>query len=339
MLRSCRKTEIYSVSMIDGKRALLLSDEGMNLEITPAGTTLGAGKAYTVVRESGTTSNPGVYSQPTALYEITLDGSNRTRRLFEMRPYETPPLLNRQAEKAVFGGFLDGKYMVLVYDVSTWNLIHSWDLRKLTEKHCPVCTPTFYGWLADGNRLFFSVSIDGDDNDEEAEKRSVPGTYIAADDGTDLGAIPTDAGQLAQPGYTRWSDYIGGEPPFLIGQMPDGDYLFLDHAVQTEQIPKRPISPDSFLVITAPDFKSKKQIALQLSNIEFPFYLSSSGKYLAYVEDRQTPNYRSGRHLWGLDLESGAKKELLATPPPPPGLPTSPEPNEVFTLLGWLDSK
>lgn len=94
-----------------------------------------------------------------------------------------------------------------------------------------------------------------------------------------------------------------------------------------------PMSPDSFLVITAPDFKSEKQIALQLSNIEFPFHLSSSGRYLAYVEDRLTPNYRNERHLWGLDLESGAKKEFLATPPP--GLPTSPEPNVVFTVLGW----
>lgn len=91
----------------------------------PTGTTLGAEKAYTagVVREWRTTPNPGVYSQPTALYEITLDGSNRTRRLFEMRPHEMPPLLNRQAEEAVFGGFLDGKYMVLVYDVSSWRSI------------------------------------------------------------------------------------------------------------------------------------------------------------------------------------------------------------------------
>ncbi|HEV3254085.1 MAG TPA: hypothetical protein VG033_06740, partial [Candidatus Acidoferrales bacterium] len=40
MLRGFRKTEIYSVSMIDGKRSLLFSDEGMNLEIRPVGATL-----------------------------------------------------------------------------------------------------------------------------------------------------------------------------------------------------------------------------------------------------------------------------------------------------------
>ena len=42
MVRGFRKTEIYSVSMIDGKRSLLFSDEGMNLEIRPTGATLGA---------------------------------------------------------------------------------------------------------------------------------------------------------------------------------------------------------------------------------------------------------------------------------------------------------
>src|SRR5271166_5871622 len=46
MVRGFRKTEIYSVSMIDGKRSLLFSDEGMNLEIRPTGATLAANKTY-----------------------------------------------------------------------------------------------------------------------------------------------------------------------------------------------------------------------------------------------------------------------------------------------------
>jgi hypothetical protein len=44
MLRHTRKTEIYSVSVADGKRSLLFSDEGMHLETQATGTVSGSGK-------------------------------------------------------------------------------------------------------------------------------------------------------------------------------------------------------------------------------------------------------------------------------------------------------
>ena len=100
-------------------------------------------------------------------------------------------------------------------------------------------------------------------------------------------------------------------------------------------MPKAPIEPESFLVITGPDFKSKKQIPLHKVNVG-SFYLSPSGKYLAYVEERQIPITRTERHLWSMDLESGAEKEMLVIPPPNPL--TFQEPNVSFTILGWLDN-
>jgi len=327
MLRGFGKTEIYSVSMIDGKRSLLFSDEGMNLEIRPAGATLGANKAYItgVMREWRTTPNIGAYSEPPALYEVSLDGSNRFRRLVEIQTNQSPTPLNPQAKKMVFGGFVSNdKYVVSIYDLQTWKLLRSWEL---THTHCPDCVPVSYGWLADGNRLFFNLDVGGD----ESSYHDVPGTYITAEDGTDLGGIPMNAGQLQLPGYTREEVVT----PLLIGQLPDGDYLFRDYGLKKGPLPKAPIEQESFLVISGPDFKSKKQIPLRKVRVG-SFYLSPSGKDLAYVEERQVPNYRTERHLWSMDLESGAEKEMLVTPPPNP--PSFPEPNVSFTILGWVDN-
>jgi hypothetical protein len=327
MLRGFRKTEIYSVSMIDGKRSLLFSDEGMNLEIKPTGATFGANKAYVigVMHEWRTTPTPEVHSEAPGLYEVNLDGSNQFRRLVEIQTDQLPALLNPQTKKMVFAGFVsNNKYVVSIYDVPTWKLLQSWELG---QTHCPDCVPISYGWLADGDRLFFNLDLEGD----ESTSQDVPGTYIKAADGTDLGGIPMHVGQLQLPGYNRQSDAT----PFLVGQLPDRDYLFRDYALKKGPLPKAPIGPESFLVITGPDFKSKKQVPLHKVNVGY-FYLSPSGKYLAYVEERQVPNYKTERHLWSMDLESGAEKEMLVTPPPNP--PSLPEPNVSFTIVGWLDS-
>ena len=327
MLRGFRKTEIYSVSILDGKRSLLFSDEGTNLEIRPTGATLGANKAYAtgIMREWRTTPTPGAYSEPPAIYEVSLDGSNQFRRLVEIQPNQSTAILNPQTKKMVFGGFVsNAKYVVSIYDVPTWKVLRSWEL---TQTHCPDCVPISYGWLADGDRLFFNLDLGGD----ETSYHDAPGTYITAEDGTDLGGIPMHVGQLQLPGYNRQNDAT----PFLIGQLPDGDYLFRDNGLKKGPLPKAPIQQEAFLVMTGPDFKSKKQIPLHKVGVGF-FYLSPSGKYLAYVEERQVPNYRTERHLWSMDLESGAEKEMLVTPPPHP--PSFPEPNVSFTILGWLDS-
>ena len=70
----------------------------------------------------------------------------------------------------------------------------------------------------------------------------VPGTYITAEDGTDLGGIPMHAGQLQLPGYNRESDVT----PLLIGQLPDGDYLFRDYGLKKGPLPKPPIATGIF---------------------------------------------------------------------------------------------
>jgi hypothetical protein len=313
----------------------LFSDAGLNFEISPANPAFGAGKAYVagVEREWRTIPNAGAYAEPSAIYEISLDGSNRFRRLFATRPNQMPVLLNRAGQKAVFESFEEGRYMVFVYDVLPWKLLRTWDLTELLKAHCPVCLPTSYGWLANGDRLFFNLDLGDEDDDEDVaagttKTHNAPGTYITADDGTDLGGLPPHAGHLALPGYILQENAL----PSLIGQSPEGNYLFRDFVLKKGTLPNASATLESFLVYTAPDFKPIKHIPLQKLRIG-PCTLSPSGKYLAFIEDRQVPNYRTERHLWGMHLESGAEKELFVAPPPNP--PTSPEQNVTLTVLGW----
>ena len=324
MLRNTRKNEIYSISVADGKHSLLFSDEGMHLEIRAWGTVSGGAKAYTtgVWRERRTTPNPGFYSDE-GIYELTLDGSNRFRKIADDQK-QGRPVLNRQGTKAALVSWENDKFAVSIYAVPDWKLLAAWDFGKLVQTHCPACTPTSYGWLADGNRLYVELVVAGEDDDDSANANH-PGTYILSGEGADLGAIPPQTGAFQVPGYFH--------PNFLerqfVGQLPDGRYLFLDYRVKQGN---HPAQTEPFLLISGLEAKLQKYFPLK-----FPVggYISPSGKYLAYLERRQTPDYRSEIHLWVKDLESGEEKELLATPPPNP--PTSPEPNVALSVLGWIN--
>ena len=84
-VRAYIKTEIFSVSMADTKRSLVFSDEGPYFEIIPGGMVVAGDEAYAsgIEREWRTGPTPGVYDGRPSVYELTLDGSNRYRKLFE----------------------------------------------------------------------------------------------------------------------------------------------------------------------------------------------------------------------------------------------------------------
>jgi len=326
MLRGTRKTEIYSISAAGGKPALLFSDEGPHLQIMATGTVASDGKAYIAGswRERRTIPTPTVTSEE-AIYEISLDGSNHFRKIADAQPNQPPAILNSQSTRVAFEAFNHGKFVVSIYAVPEWKLLHTWDLAKLMQTHCPACNPLSYGWLADGKHLYIELGLAGEEEGDLASANT-PGTYLLSEDGTDLRSVSPQTGALQLPGYIQ--------PKFIdrhfLGQLPDGSDLFQDYAV-----PKGgPFwNPKPFLIVAKPGSDSQKQFPLKFAiGRGFP---SPSGKYLAYIEDRQTPN-RTELHLWVKDLESGAEKELFAVPPPNP--PASPEPNLILSILGWINN-
>lgn len=328
MLRGLVKSDIYSVSPMDGQRSLLFSDDDMDLEISPMGGVVGANKAYVnaVEREWRTGPTPGAYAEPAAIYEVNLDGSKLFRRHIQKQENQSPILVNRQQTEAVIQTFVDGKYVISTYEFPSWNLLHSWDLTKLTTIHCPACMPLSFGWLADGKRLFFYLDL-VDDDGEDPSPKDIPGLYLSSDEGNDLGALPPVKGTVDLPGFAR-ANYLTQD---LLGQLPEASYLFQGYASREGAARG---NPEPFLVIYDSESRQQKQFPLRPRIRPGSYSISPSGRYLAFVEDRLTQNYRTEGHLWITDLESGEERELLKTPAPNP--PTSLEPNVAVTLLGWL---
>lgn len=328
MLRGLAKSEIYFVSPSDGQRSLLFSDQDMDLEISPMGGVVGANKAYVnaVEREWRNAPTPGAYANPAAIYEVNLDGSRLFRRLIPKQENQSPIRVNRQETEAAIQTFVDGKYVISTYEFPSWNLSHRWDLTKLTAIHCPACMPLSFGWLADGKRLFFYLDL-VDDDGEDPSPKDVPGLYLSSEEGNDLGAIPPVKGTVDLPGFAP-ANYLTQD---LVGQLSERSYLFQGYASRQGAATG---NFEPFLVIYDSDSRHQKQFPLRPRIRPGSYSFSPSGKYLAFVEDRMTPGYRTENHLWIIDLESGEEKELLKTPAPNP--PTSVEPNVAVTVLGWL---
>jgi hypothetical protein len=331
MLRQRRKTEIYSVSMTDGKSSLLFSDEGMNFEVIPV-----HGLGYPVVTRGKALvkgvewswrgqPRPGAMATPQGAYEISLDGSNRFRRLFDTLPDMGPIMFNPAGTRAAVYSMDSsaGEYAAFIYDASSWKKLQTLNLTKDFQRHCAACGTSFGGWLPDGNRLFFWLGPGADDPGDNGMN------CIVSADGADLGCIPPSAGQLQLSGYTRGSD-----APRLLAQSSDGDYFFLDSASETVPPPGAPRGDADFVVITGNDFKAAKQLQLPSPDL-LDIVASSSGRYLAYFVTRLTPNSKTGYHLLLKDLQTGAEVEPYKVPPPHP--PSVPEPDISVTILGWLE--
>jgi hypothetical protein len=326
MLRSARKTEIYSLSVATGKSTLLFSDEGPYLEIKAAGALSSDHKAYYVgVWRERRTAPSAVVSSEEAIYELSLDASNKFRQVADAQPNQPPAILNPQSTRAAFEIFKEDKYVVSIYSVPEWKLLRTWDLNKLMQAHCPACTPITYGWLANGRRLYFEITEVGDDEEATAPTNK-PGTYLVSEDGADLGRVSPQIGAVPFEGYTH-ANFTEGH---FLGQLPDGSDLFQDYAVKKGG-PASELRP--YLFVTNSDPKAQKQFPLKFAiGRVVP---SPSGKYLAFLEDRHTPDYRTEVHLWVKNLATGEDKEVFAAPSPNP--PNSPEPNVNLSLLGWLN--
>ena len=325
MMRGTRKTEIYSLSLITGKSTLLFSDDGPHLEIRNAGALAAGGKAYYlgVWRERRTTPSPMVAAEE-GIYEISLDGSNHYRKVAGAEPNQPPAMLNSQSTRAAFESFKEGKYVVSIYALPDWKLLSTWDLSKLMKAHCPPCTPVTYGWLADGKRLYFEITEVGDEEEATAATNR-PGTYLVSEEGADLGRVSPLSGNVPFDGFIHANSVEG----HFLGQLPDGSDIIQDYAVKKGG-PASELHP--YLIVSRSDQKTQKQYSLKFAFTRA--VPSPSGKYLGFIEERHTPEYRTELHLWVKNLATGEDKEVFAAPPPNP--PNSPEPNVTLSLLGWL---
>jgi hypothetical protein len=117
----------------------------------------------------------------------------------------------------------------------------------------------------------------------------------------------------------------------LLGQLADGSFAFQAHAIKREH----PSKAEALVAVSKPE-SGVHEVQLPAEPHAGTQYLSPSGKYVAYIEERTTPDYRRELHVWVKDLHNREQKDLFVAPPPNP--PASPEPNETVTILGWVDN-
>lgn len=338
-LRNYSKTDIYLVSMPDAKTSRVFSDEGPYFEIIPpvfggpGAMVVAENKAYASGIERGSSSVPALSSLPAlyagrrAVYELALDASNKYRKLFEIQKeaqYGAARLfISPSGTKIGYVSVVKEHDVVFIHDVATGALLKSWDATNLFRQ-CFDCPIVSMGWLADGNRLFFSL-----DSGEESGPQSKVGTYIVSEDGGVLDRLPLEQGQFQMQGYRN----ITGSPPTLLGQSAKGSYIFHDIARKNTGL-----QAERFLVITTPERKVLGQIPLH--SLEEPpgmesRQLSGSGKFLAF-SDPLLKNYEREEHVWGMNLETREEKELITLPART--IPSS-EPKVTLNILGWLEER
>ena len=342
MVRQRIRTEVWSVSVKDGKRERLFSDGGMSFEIVP-GVDMGApvNGARNVAYVRGIDyawqgppkrATQESYEPPSGIYEVALNGSNRFRRLFDAPQNMALATVNAAGTRAAVSGWEDNGagYFLYVYDLPSGKLLARTDIKKILQAHCGECIPGGAGWFADGKRLFFTME-EGDADDPPGPGAEVtPGNYMVSAEGGDLGGFPARTGEVNLQDYWRNPSVA----PYLIRQTENGNYVFHDSASKKDLLP-RALDPPAFVVITGADFKIQKQIALGRADAS-QFELSCDGSLLAFAEDRQLPGYKAQRHLWIRNLQTGEEKEALAAPPANPR--NSPNPNVTVTILGWLEN-
>jgi hypothetical protein len=325
-VRYYSKTDIFLVSMPDAKTSRVFSDEGPYFEIIPGEMVVAENKAYAsgIERQWLGGSTPGVYAGRPAVYELALDATNKYRKLFEIQQeadYGAARLfISPSGTKIGYVSVLKQKNIVFIHDVATGTLLKSWDVTNLFRQ-CFDCAINSVGWLADGNRLFFSI-----DFGVESGPQSRVGTYVVSEDGAALGRLPLQQGRLQMQDYRNPT----GTAPVLIGQSPEGNYIFEDFAQK-----KTGSQPQRFLVITTPEGKVLGQIPLRTSYGIEPHNLSRSGKSVAYSDPR-SKNYQPEEHVWGMNLETREEKELITIPA---RTIHSSEPKVTVTILGWLDER
>ena len=178
MVRAYTKTEMFSVSMADTRRALVFSDEGPYFEIIPGGMAVEGGKAYAsgIEREWRTGPTPGVYTGRPSVYELALDGSNRYRKLFEIQQqgdyFSAGLFIRPSGTKIGYAGAVQEHVTIFIHDVATGKLLQRVDTTKL----CGDCFVVSMGWLADEQRLFFTLNL------VYGDPRGA-GTYIVSEGG------------------------------------------------------------------------------------------------------------------------------------------------------------
>lgn len=301
------KTEIFAVDVETGNRRVVFSDAGLDWILLPAYP--GGGERRTMVTAGGRIFARGFprksYSGgwptfPAALYELKLDGSNEARKIFDIEGnLETGSnFRNLFADPAgTQVGYLtyeNGKLYLYLRETGRGTLLRRDDLSRITLD----CLVTNIGFLPDGRRIFFTLDTGDDDATSKASFGRV-GSYVMKTDGSP----PVRTERVAN----------------LVAPLSGGRNLYAGRF------------PSSFLYMTGPATKSRRDYATSATGIPDFFHATADGRLVAFIEEQRSyqPVATISLVIRWVDLGSGREQGLLPVSTKPVVLPW-------LNLIGWF---
>jgi hypothetical protein len=338
------KTEIFALEPTTGRQRFLYSDAGADFRLLPgssvdgrilaAGSRLFAQVTSLAPNAMGQLTNQGGAGQK-AIYELSTDGSNHVRKLFDLeRGAEGSNFRNLFADssgsKIGNTNRVGPKTYLFIHDTATGNLVQKTDIRYGTVERLGWRFGGLenIGWMPDKKRIYFAIEMGGDfEGGLWTSPNSPVGTYVMNEDGEPPQRFAPEAALHPKIAGLQPRD---DEPAFLIGVLPNGQYLFCDL-----QDAPAPSHGGTYLYALDLTKNTQRIFPLQVDAAWRSFHLSPSGRQVFFVAwhlgQQPKPAASSVPEVWILDLESGKQSKLSFTTPNATG---SRQPS--IGLIGWL---
>jgi len=317
-------TEIFSIGPGDAQPTRVFSDVSSPVVLgfmpqagtsAPFETAVIANRLFAPGKDRRLLTGP----RATGIFEFSLDGSGRYRKILDLPAGERVDLLIANGDGTKLAYLSLGTSLTLfIHDVKTGNLLHKIDMLKIAGGGIVrnAC------WLPDNRTIFFTLEPGPGDDDNDYK---LAGTWFMQEDGTALKRLSASLGVLHEPGYRSRSD----SPPVMLGVV-GGQYLFRDLMDNVSAV-----SLSWFLALAEPQSGKSTKITLHQQTGVSELVPSHSGRYIAYVQ--QDPSRYVGKNyvvsperVWIQPLPTGQPSEMLS-------LDTRQERRTNLTLIGWMD--
>jgi hypothetical protein len=327
------ETRIFAVDPHGGQPRLVFSDAGADVLLMTSGermTATGGGRVFALGVARRNYQN-GFPHFPAAVYELSTDGSNHARKIFDVKGENGTTnfrdlFVSPSGFKIGHINNLGGKWNIILHDTAAGKLLLMMDITPIALD----CFVREIGWTPDGKHLFFTLETGDVDMTSDASYARAGG-YVMPDTGGAPVRVDRDlTAHPRRPGYQPVAD----TPPTLLGQLPDGGYLLSEFQWKQGPAVRRPAKPESFLYTVNSTDRSRKDYLTDVNVLLGSFRVSASGRLVGFVESlgeqRVGPDLIDRRNVHVLDLVTGKDRNLFSFPAKILNLP-------VTELIGWLD--
>jgi hypothetical protein len=329
------KTVVFALDPLQDLPRVVFSDVDADFLLMTSGErlTAAAGRRVFALGVERKNYREGFPHFPAAVYELSTDGSNHARKIFDIEGENGSTnfrdlFASPSGSKIGHINNLGGKWYIILHDTATGKLLLKMDLTPIALD----CFVREIAWMPDGKRLFFTLET-GDVDMTSKASYARAGSYLMPDTGGVPARVASDlTAHPRRPGYQPVAD----TPSTLLGQLPDGRYLLSEFQWKQGPAVRPPAKAVPFLYTVNSRTGSRKDYLTDTNLLPASVRISPSGRLVAYLES--VGELRAGRDLIDrrnvhvLDPATGKDRNLFSFPAKLLNLP-------VTELIGWIDSK